>query len=263
MTDAREFFMNFSNGFRAVLMVTVLVFSAACTTISTPVSDEQSRDASRFNAELGAKYLQRDDLDQARDKLEKALAQDKKNADAHVSYARLQQRVGRHSEARKHFKRAIGLKPEVAEYRNSYGVFLCELQDYDGSLKEFEKAAANPYYKTPEFALDNAGLCMLDANDLTRAEGFLRDALRTNPRFPAALLHMSQLTYRQNRLTVADAYLMRFREYSNETPQSLLLALNIQRDMGNVAAAESYADKLLSDFPTSREAGEYLARPLR
>lgn len=248
---------------RAVLIATFLISGAACTTVTSPVSGEQSRDASRFNAELGAKYLQRNDLDQAREKLEKALVQDKKNADAHLSYARLQHRVGRNKDARKHFARAISLKPEVAEYRNSYGVFLCEVEDYDASLIEFEKAASNPYYKTPEFALDNAGLCMLDANDLGRAEGFLRDALRTNPRFPAALLHMSELTFRQRRLTVADAYLMRFREYSSETPQSLLLALNIQRDMGRIEVAESYADKLLGDFPTSREAGEYLARPLR
>jgi len=248
---------------RVLFVALAAMVLAACQTVKAPVSDEQSRDASRFNAELGAQYLQRDDLDQARIKLEKALAQDRKNADAHVSYGRLQQRVGRHKDARKHFTRAIGLKPEVAEYRNSYGVFLCEIKEYDKALEEFDKAAANPYYQTPEFALDNAGLCMLDGDDLARAEQYLRDALRTNPRFAAALLHMSELTYRQKRLTVADAYLMRFREYSTETPQSLHLALNIQREMGNVALAEGYADKLLGDFPTSREAGEYLARPLQ
>ncbi|MBX2825051.1 MAG: type IV pilus biogenesis/stability protein PilW [Gammaproteobacteria bacterium] len=248
---------------RFLLFVSVIALMTGCKTVPVPVSDEQSRDASRYNAELGAKYLQRDDLEQARIKLEKALAQDKKNADAHVSYGRLQQRVGRNKDARKHFVRAIGLKPEVAEYRNSYGVFLCEIKDYDAALTEFKKAADNPYYKTPEYALDNAGLCMLDSDNLVKAEEFLRDALRTNPRFPSALLHMSELTYRQRRLTVADAYLMRFREYSSETPQSLSLALNIQRDMGNIQVAESYANKLLGDFPTSREAGEYLARPLQ
>lgn len=244
----------------AVLLV---LFMSACTTVNSPMPKEQAVEASRYNAELGAKYLQRDDLEQARKKLEKALEQDRRNADAHVSYARLQQRVGREKDARKHFRRALDLNPESPEYRNSYGVFLCQLGEHDKALLEFEQAAENPYYKTPEFALDNAGVCMLERDDLRRAENYLRDALRTNPRFASALLHMSELTYRQSRLTVADAYLMRFREYSRETPESLSLALNIQRDMGNIEVAQSFAERLLGEFPSSRQAGEYLSQPLQ
>jgi len=243
-------------------ILVVLFLITACTTIPLPLPDEKARQASRYNAELGAKYLQRDDLDQARSKLEKALKQDKKNALAHVTYARLLQRVDNPDTAGKHFKRAIALEPKVAEHRNAYGVFLCQQDNFAQAEKEFMIAASDPYYETPEYALDNAGLCQLEKGNLTSAEQFLRDALRANPRFPSALYNMAHLTFKQKRLTVAEAYLSRHNEYGPESAKALLLALNIKREMGDSVSAKRFADKLLSSFPGSLEAGEYLARPL-
>ena len=244
------------------LLVLAVFFMQACTTVSAPVSGDKARDASRFNAELGAKYLQRNDLDQARSKLEKALQQDKKNALAHVTYARLLQRVGDPKTANKHFKRAIALESRVAEHHNAYGVFLCQQNETELAEKEFNIAANDPYYETPEFALDNAGLCLMDNDDIKGAEGYLRKALKANPRFASALYNMAELTFKQKRLSVAEAYLSRHNEYSSESPKALLLALNIKRELGDSAAAKQLADRLLGNFPGSLEAGEYLARPL-
>ena len=84
------------NGFRApasrwrllmVLFVTVLVQACAGNDNRGP---RNSEDAAQYNAQLGAQYLQRGDLDQAREKLTKALEQDDDNALAHVTYAKLQ-----------------------------------------------------------------------------------------------------------------------------------------------------------------------------
>lgn len=225
--------------------------------------EERPRDAAQYNAQLGAKYLQRGELELARSKLKKALEQDDDSALAHRVYAQLQQRVGENASARTHFRDAIRLDPDDAEHRNSYGIFLCQMEDYDAAEAEFLKAAENPYYPTPEFALDNAGLCMLEANRDADAEGYLRKALRTNPKFANSYLHMAELMHRKERLTVADAYFQRFLAYGPHTSESLLLGLAIKRDMGDIETAERYAGQLLNDFPASREAGEYLARPIR
>lgn len=240
----------------------VLVFSIALSSCVTTPATENAGAAAQFNAELGAKYLQRGELDQAREKLEKALEQDDDNSLAHITYARLQHRIGNNEGARTHFERAIKIEPEIPDHHNSYGAFLCESGEEEAAVEEFMIAAKDPYYKTPWFALDNAGLCLLDSGDLDGAETYLRDALRSNPRFANALLHMSQLTYQQKRLTIADAYYGRFREYGNDTPQSLLLGMEIRRDMDDLDGAKRYADRLLNEFPDSREAGEYLTRPL-
>jgi len=225
------------------------------------ISPEKRQDAAQYNAQLGAQYLQRGELDQAQEKLLKALDQDDNNALAHVTYANLQFKVGEQISAETHFKKALDLDPDEAEYRNSYGIYLCEVEKYDLAQKQFRAAAENPYYRTPEFALDNAGLCMLDADMLAEAEGYLREALRENPQFANAYLHMADLMHRQDRLTVADAYFQRYQAHGSESAESLWLGLKIKRDMGDVPKAESYASRLLNQFPASKEAGEFMSRP--
>ena len=247
---------------RVVFCLLAMVLVQACSS-SGELSPKKKQDAAQYNAQLGAQYLQRGDLDQAREKLVKALDQDDKNALAHVTYAKLQSRVFEKAKADVHFKRALELEPEEAEHRNSYGIYLCEVEKFDDAKKQFRAAADNPYYRTPEFALDNAGLCMLDANQLSDAETYLREALRVNPKFANAYLHMADLMHRMQRLTVADAYFQRYNAYGSETAESLWLGLKINRDAGQIASAENFASRLLNQFPGSHEAGEYLSRPIR
>jgi len=242
------------------LLALVAVTATGCVTKEIQI---KSKDASAANAQLGAEYLQDNDLEQARVKLEKALSQDGNNAFAHVYYGQLQHRVDDNVKARKHFQKAIALEPDVAEHRNTYGVFLCQVEEYDSAIKEFEAAANNPYYDTPEYALDNAGLCMLESNQYEQASGFLRAALRKNPKFANAFLHMSELLYKQGRKSVSNAYYQRFLANGRDTPESLLLGINLYRDLGKRAQAEQYASRLLNDHPESIEAGEYLAQPIQ
>jgi len=228
---------------------------------SADITPKKAQDAAQYNAQLGAQYLRRGELEQAREKLLKALDQDVKNALAHVTYAQLQASVSEPASAQVHFKQALELEPDEAEYRNSYGIYLCEQQQYDEARKQFRTAADNAYYRTPEFALDNAGICMLDANRLNDAESYLREALRINPQFANAYLHMADLMHRRDRLTVADAYYQRFTAYGAESAESLWLGIKIKRDGGQMKTAELFAGRLLNQFPTSEEAGEYLSRP--
>jgi len=245
-----------------LLLLTLVVLLHGCTG-KGELTPEKRQDAAQYNAQLGAQYLQRGELDQAREKLLKALDQDDNNSLAHATYANLQFRIGEPDTADEHFKRALRLDPDEAEYRNSYGIYLCGVGKYDGASKQFRAAADNPYYRTPEFALDNAGLCMLDADRLSDAESFLREALRVNPKFANAYLHMADLMHRKQRLTVADAYFQRYNAYGSESAESLLLGLQIKRDAGDLEAAESYASQLLNQFPASEQAGEYLSRPIQ
>jgi len=120
--------------FRIVLMVGMLGMSLqACTTTGTTYKDAEK--AAQLNAQLGSELLQDGKLAQARDKLEKALKQDKKNALAHLTYGQLQHVVENTTSARIHFKKAIELEPDTASHRNSYGVFLCQVKEYEAAEK--------------------------------------------------------------------------------------------------------------------------------
>lgn len=245
--------------FKAWLALTCALILVGC---AAGLSREQAQNAAQSNAQLGLNYLQRGDLQRARQVLDKALEQDDSNALVHAAYAQLQDAIGETERARTHFEQAIRLAPDEAAHRNAYGAFLCSTGDIEAAELEFREAADDPFYETPEFALDNAGLCMLEAERLDQAELYLRRALQANPRFPDAFLHMAELLHRRARLTVADAYFQRFEALSPPTSESLLLGHVIKRDSGDIVTAERYATQLLNDFPASREAGEYLARPL-
>jgi len=253
---------DWTKSLRAALVISLVIFTSACTVVTAPdkrSADEES--AADYNARLGVQYLQRGDIQLANEKLTKALEQDNSNANAHIAMAQLQFAIDQPKVAQKHYKRAVSLDPDNADNRNAYGVFLCSTGDIEGAEREFDKAASNPFYETPEFALDNAGVCMLEAGRFEEAEDYLTKAIRRNPQFANAFLHVAELRYSERRLTVADAYLARYHALNDFSPASLLLGFEIQREGGYQTEAKQYADLLLNKFPDSNEAGAYLARP--
>lgn len=247
---------------RILCAVVLAAFVSACTIVTAPdPRPKDDEDASTFNANLGLKYLERGNLDLANEKLTKALEQDDKNPLAHISMAQLQFAIDKPDVARRHYRRAVSLDPDNADNRNAYGVFLCSTGELEAAEKEFVTAASNPFYATPEFALDNAGLCLLDNDRLEDSEYYFLKALQRNPKFGNATLHIAELRYLENRLTIADAFLSRFHDVSEETAASLWLGAQIQRSLNNRAGADAYAKRLLNLFPNSTEAGAYLAQP--
>ena len=213
--------------------------------------------AAEVNAELGTRYLMRGELETAKEKLEKALEQNPRSAMANNAYARLQVRLRQPASAAEHFERAIELDPDIADYRNTYGIFLCGRGRLDDALEQFAAAANNPLYRTPEYAWDNAGLCALDAGAPARAEEHIRSALQVNPRFAPALLHMARAQLDQSQVQLADAYLTRYHKFQRPRPQSLWLGVQIARRLGDSARAANYGEQLLERYPQSSQATLY------
>ncbi|MDO6459815.1 type IV pilus biogenesis/stability protein PilW [Granulosicoccaceae sp. 1_MG-2023] len=238
------------------LLLTLLALQAC---VSTPKEGESRQKAAQYNAQLGLNYMNRQgDLEQARIKLERALEQDDSNPLAHAAYAQLQARVGNPQRAERHFKKAIDLEPLNAANNNAYGVFLCSRNRVDEAIEQFETAVDNRYYKTPEQALDNAGICLLEAGRMAGAEAYLARAVKANPRYSPTLLNLTELNLKAGRLTLADAYYNRYEKVGKTSPRSLLLGYRVRNAQGDVAGARSLSNTLLSRFPQSEEAGELL-----
>ena len=230
-----------------------LLFSACTIVTSPPPRPTDDVDAATFNANLGLQYFQRGDIELANEKLSKALNQDENNALAHITMARLQFAIDKTEVARSHYKRALAIEPDNPDNRNAYGIFLCSTGDLGAAEVEFQKAAENPFYSTPEFALD--------AGRLSDAEKYLLEAVRRNPQFGNAFLHIAELRFKERRLTIAESYLDLHHKNSPVSSASLWTGLQIQRDRGNLHEADVFAKKLLNDFPNSQEAGALLAQP--
>lgn len=241
-----------------VLLVMTLAVQA-CTTSTVGKRGESPEKAAQYNAQLGINYMTKQgNLEQARIKFERALEQNEKNPLANLGYAQLQSVVGDKEKADKHFKRAIGLAPLNANSRNAYAVFLCQEGKIEEAMQQFDMAIENRYYKTPEIALDNAGVCLIDSRELLEAEGYLVKAVKANPRYAPALLNLAELNLQKHEIPLADAYYSRFAKLSADTPASLWLGYQVKRGLGKEDEASALSDKLLRKYPNSTQAGELL-----
>jgi len=225
---------------------------AGCMT-TTQDSQVSKKDAARFNVQLGMNYLQRGDLEGAREKLERAAQQDPNLPSAHAALGILYERAGDPRRAQDHLRRATRLSPDDPSMLNNYGGFLCRQGDYREGIRHFEMAAGNAYYRSPEVALANAGVCARSIPDLDLAENYFRRALEVNRNYAEALLQLADLSLEQERALQARAFLQRYEAVGPVTAYSLELGQRIETAAGDRRAAREYAERLRKEFPDSRE----------
>jgi type IV pilus assembly protein PilF len=231
---------------------------SACGGQQSSMPKPQPERASEINLELGVDYLRKGNLEQAKEKIDRALEQDPRNAKAHAAAGLLYDRLGQQDKSESHFDRAISLNSENPEIRNNYSTILCQRGKYERGEKMALAAIRDPLYKTPEVAYMNAGNCRLNAGDIKGAEAHFRKALERKPRFGPALFQLADLEFSQQNYLPARAFLERYMEVARVSPASLWLAYRIERQLGNSAAADGYARRLRNEFPTSLETKELI-----
>jgi len=218
------------------------------------LSPEQREQAVSINLQLALGYLQRGDVEGAKLKLDKALAQDPNSANVHMTYGLFHSRLGQAGEADSAFQQAVRRAPDDSNVLNNYGRFLCRQQRYDEAMPMLLKAAENPIYNTPEIPYTNLATCLIDQGRSAEAGPYLRRALQYNARLPAALLQLAQLSYDQGAAQAAYAYLRRYSEVTSHTPRSLWLGVRLARVLQEKDAEASYSLQLRNRFPDSEEA---------
>jgi len=207
------------------------------------------RQAAELNTQLGIGYLERGRFDLAKDRLEKAMRQDESFAPAYHAYALLMDRLGEADAAAGNFNKALELAPADPELRNNHGGFLCRQKRLDEALAEFDKAAGDPLYATPEYALTNAGICLREAGQPARAEPYLNAALQRNPRFPSAIYQMAVTRQALGDAAGALKWLELLHERHGYTPESLRLGWQVARALGDSNAAGRFELLFRARYP--------------
>ncbi|MCG8382795.1 MAG: type IV pilus biogenesis/stability protein PilW [Gammaproteobacteria bacterium] len=244
--------------FHLLIFLLLASLLQACASTSTDRTGVNLKKASQLNAELGLGYLRQNNLSQAKQKLDKALEQDKTNPLANNTYGLLNSRLDKPDLAEKYFKKSIELSPDNGAFINNLGIFLCGQNRYEEAEKTFFRAATNKFYKTPEYAYDNAGLCALGAAEYSKAEDFFQKALQMRANFAQARLHLAEATYKQLKFYEAAAHLAEYEKLAEPSPASLLWGVYIQQALGNKAGSEQLGLQLLQGFPKSKQAATYL-----
>ena len=243
----------------SIILAALLPLASAGASTNAP-GESQMVTAARLNAQLAVAYLKQGDVGVAREKIDKALAQNPKDATVQMSAGLVYERLQEAAKADRHYAAALKLEPGNPDVQNIYAVFLCRNGHPVEGQKAFEQAAKNPSYSQPEVAYSNAGVCARGAGDLARAETLFRKALSLRPDFPDALLQLADLTYAKGGGLGARALLERYFRNSPATADALLLAVHVERVLGDAEAATRYQTQLQRDFPDSEQARELRSR---
>lgn len=215
-------------------------------------AESNAAEAAQLNLSMAQGYMQRGEYEIALDRLQKAEALAPKSADVQTMLAYLHEQIRRPEKADRYYRRSIELAPENGVVLNNYGGWLCRTGRAAEADIWFQKALDDPFYKTPEAALVNAGRCALFAQRPELAERYFRQVLDLDPKNPSALENLAALSLENNEYLKARAFLQRREGLANIGPEMLDLGYRIETALGNSTAADKYSDRLREQFPDYR-----------
>jgi type IV pilus assembly protein PilF len=237
------------------MVLGLLAAGAVSQAAEVDMTRQQRVEAAQVNTQLAMAYMREGDLATARDKLEKALAQDPDTATTQMTAGFLYDRLGEDKKAESYFERAVKLSKNDPIVLNNYAAFLCRKGDKKVGEAYFLQAAANPIYRTPEVAYANAGRCARADGRPQDAEKYFRKALTYKADQLDSLFQMAELEHEMGNDLQARAFLERYTASAPVSAASLWLAYQIERGLGDYEQAKRNADRIKKDFPMSPEMG--------
>ena len=238
---------------RFALLALVTLF-AACASDSDIPKGTNAKDSARINLQLGTDYARKNDFDLAIEKLKRAIKQDSDLAQAHSTIAYVYSAKGMNELAEEEYRKAVSLDSRDGTLQNNFGVFLCAHGKTDEALRHFLQATTSKAYATPEVAWTNAGVCARRKPDFEAAERYFREALQLNPQFPDALGQMATLAYDKKEYMRCRAFVQRYLNTGQATPEVLWIASLNERQIGDIDVARDYESRLKREFPESEQA---------
>ena len=158
---------------------------------------------------MGVTYLEQRNVPMAMTELLRASELDPGNAEIEMMLGLSYRARGDQKKAEEHLRAAIGKKPDYAEAHNNLGIVLADRKAWDEAIREFQIAAADVRYQTPERAVYNAAEAYRSKGDAAKAEEQYRRAIRFNERFAPAYLGLASLLGQAGRWDEAETVLLR------------------------------------------------------
>jgi type IV pilus assembly protein PilF len=212
-------------------------------------SKPSKKRAVEVQIELGRSYMDRGQLETAHEAFKKALSLDPNSVDANTLMAVLYERIDRAEGAEKYYRRAVELDSEDGATNNNYGAYLCRLKRYDEADKYFVRALDDPFYKTPQSAFANAGVCARLAGKMAQSEAYFRKAIEVDPKNAGALYELARISFDKQDFLRARAFVQRLESLSPPEASTLDLAARIEERLGDAGAAAKYRERLETEFP--------------
>lgn len=186
--------------FHPLLLLAVLfLLPGACG--SAPTADMRKEAAARM--QMGVSHLNQRNVPAAMKELAKASELDPDNAEIDMVLGLAFQARGDLDRAEKAFRTALRKRPEYPEAHNNYGYLLSQMGRSAEAIRQYEAAASDVLYPTPEVAMTNLGEEYRRLSDPVKAEAAFRKAIAFNPRYVGAYRALARL--QSDRGNIAEA----------------------------------------------------------
>lgn len=222
------------------------------------ISEPRGRSERDADAQLGLaeipRYLRAGDFSAVRRVATQVLKHEPRSVEAHTYLAVGMDKTGDAAGAGAHYLRAAELAPNNGGVLGNYGIWLCEQGRLEESLTWIDRALALPDNGDWALLLANSGVCAGKAGLSQRAERDLRRALELDPKNPMALEAMAERQLAAGNAFEARAFSERRLAAAPADAKALLLASQIEQELGDSPAAARYVSRLKAEFPDAAEA---------
>jgi type IV pilus assembly protein PilF len=234
----------------------LVAFAAGCASAPPAARDDPTRaqTAAAYNVQLGVAYLQQGNLALAKEKLDRAMQQNPRDATVHGALALLNEKLGNVADADRYYRSALRLAPRNPDLTNNYAVFLCRTGRVEEGVRRFADAARNPLYRTPWRAHANAGVCLRGAKRYDEAALNLQQAQRLRPDDAETAFQLGELELERGRPAAARELVERYLAAFPATPELLWVGARAARGQNDRLAEERFLRRLQRDFPDSPQA---------
>ena len=253
---------------QAIVIISFLLLLSACVATETTVTTKNSgagtkmafdpQAAADTRVKLALVYLQKNNMQQAKENIEKALEYQPNDADIYRVFAYYYQRVKEVDKAEALYKKSLSLDSENPDTYNNYGTFLCKQERYQEAEKAFLTALKQSSYSAVANTYENAGTCSEKAGDADKAIYYYQYALSHNPNKSYLYLTLANLSISKKDYKAARLNLFNFQKKNKASAESLWQWIRLSYATGKSAALNKYAGKLLTEFPESQQALDYL-----
>jgi type IV pilus assembly protein PilF len=179
------------------LVFLLISCQVSCSSMNPNSPDEQelakNKKIAEINVQLGMGYLERKDMNRAKQKLLYALKTAPQLPEAWYSMAYFHEVTGNKQQARTNYLKALELAPKRGDVQNNYGTFLCNNGEYRASIEHFIAATQDPEYLSSGGAFENAALCALKIPDKRLAEHYFTLALEQDPTNEMTMTELTKL----------------------------------------------------------------------
>ncbi|MFT6987153.1 MAG: type IV pilus assembly protein PilF [Psychromonas sp.] len=253
---------------QTIVIISFLFLLSACVSSETTVTTKKSgagnkmafdpQGAADTRVKLAILYLQKSNMQQAKENLEKALEYQPDDANIYRIFAYYYQRVNEDDKAEEYYKKSLSLNNKNADTYNNYGTFLCQQERYQEADKAFLTAVEQSAYSSVANTYENAAVCAEKAGVMDKALFYYQYALSHNPNKSYLNLSLAKLNINQKDYNAARLNLFNYQKKSQASPESLWQWIRLSYATEKNASLNKYAGELLEQFPESQQALDYL-----